>query len=203
MKQIKNKKGITLVALVITIIILLILAGVSINFIFGNEGIFNKTQYAVEKYQNEQEKENYILAQTQEMINNRETVMVDKEEYEVLKTTVENINSNFQSETGNIAIPSTAETTLKSFTNLSPGLYYISYTQCFVSGCHGEAGITINDKIISRNTCTNANWGSMNSNCSGVVEVKNLSDIIKLNYVCSGTTTTANRPYSWQIIKLK
>ena len=37
--KIKNKQGITLVALVITIIILLILAGISINAIFGENGI--------------------------------------------------------------------------------------------------------------------------------------------------------------------
>ena len=58
----KQSKGITLVALVITIIVLLILAGVSINFIFGSEGIFTKTQTAVDKYKNAQNYE-------QEMIN--------------------------------------------------------------------------------------------------------------------------------------
>ena len=48
-------------ALVITIIVLLILAGVSINFIFGADGIFTKSQYAVEKYQNAQEEEQKII----------------------------------------------------------------------------------------------------------------------------------------------
>ena len=35
----KNQKGITLVALVVTIIVLLILAGVSLSLVMGNEGI--------------------------------------------------------------------------------------------------------------------------------------------------------------------
>ena len=35
----KNQKGITLIALVITIIVLLILAGVSISMISGDDGI--------------------------------------------------------------------------------------------------------------------------------------------------------------------
>ena len=40
-KEIKNKqeKGITLIALVVTIVVLLILAGVSISLVIGNDGI--------------------------------------------------------------------------------------------------------------------------------------------------------------------
>ena len=42
--MLKNKKGITLVALVITIVVLLILAGVSINLVLGDNGIVKKAQ---------------------------------------------------------------------------------------------------------------------------------------------------------------
>ena len=45
----KNKKGITLVALVITIVVLLILAGVSINLVLGNNGIIAKAKDAETK----------------------------------------------------------------------------------------------------------------------------------------------------------
>ena len=41
-----NDKGITLIALVITIIVLLILAGVSISFVSGDNGIIKKSQAA-------------------------------------------------------------------------------------------------------------------------------------------------------------
>ena len=41
-----NEKGVTLIALVVTIIILLILASVSINSILGDNGIIKKTQEA-------------------------------------------------------------------------------------------------------------------------------------------------------------
>lgn len=44
----KNMKGITLVALVITIVILLILAGISIQAI-TNTGLFNKANEAKKK----------------------------------------------------------------------------------------------------------------------------------------------------------
>ena len=43
-KTLKNAKGITLVALVITIIILLILAGVSINLLTGQNGLINRAK---------------------------------------------------------------------------------------------------------------------------------------------------------------
>ena len=48
MRQMKNKKerGITLIALVVTIIVLIILAGISINLIFGTNGIINKAKDA-------------------------------------------------------------------------------------------------------------------------------------------------------------
>ena len=42
----KKNKGITLIALVITIIILLILAGISISMLTGQNGILNRTQEA-------------------------------------------------------------------------------------------------------------------------------------------------------------
>ena len=45
----KNNKGITLVALVVTIVVLLILAGVSINLVLGNNGIIAKAKEAETK----------------------------------------------------------------------------------------------------------------------------------------------------------
>lgn len=42
----KSNKGITLVALVITIIVLLILAGVSISLVVGDNGVLNQSQKA-------------------------------------------------------------------------------------------------------------------------------------------------------------
>ena len=56
----KGNKGITLVALVITIIVLLILAGVSITFALqGN--ILSNAQNAVDKYDNASTKEANII----------------------------------------------------------------------------------------------------------------------------------------------
>ena len=53
----KEMKGITLVALVVTIVVLLILAGVSINTVLGDDGIIKKAKEAAEKTAAAQEKE--------------------------------------------------------------------------------------------------------------------------------------------------
>ena len=45
----KKEKGITLIALVITIIVLVILAGVSINLVLGDNGIINKVKNAAKE----------------------------------------------------------------------------------------------------------------------------------------------------------
>ena len=45
----KENKGITLIALIVTIIVLLILAGVSIAMLTGNNGILTQAKLAKEK----------------------------------------------------------------------------------------------------------------------------------------------------------
>ena len=58
----RNNKGITLVALVVTIVVLLILAGVSINLVLGDNGIEKRAQDAKNKTEED-------LANTQEVMN--------------------------------------------------------------------------------------------------------------------------------------
>ncbi len=55
----KKEKGITLIALVVTIVVLLILAGVSINLVIGNNGIITKSKEGRDK--TEQAVENDML----------------------------------------------------------------------------------------------------------------------------------------------
>ena len=52
-----NEKGVTLIALVITIIILLLLAGVAIAMLSGENGILNKASQSAEKTKRESAKE--------------------------------------------------------------------------------------------------------------------------------------------------
>ena len=59
--NLKSNKAITLVALIITIIILLILAGVSLSMVLGDNGLINKAQSSVDKYQESANKEQNML----------------------------------------------------------------------------------------------------------------------------------------------
>ena len=53
----KGDRAITLIALIVTIIVLLILAGVTINLAVNNQGIFNKAKTATRAYKNATEDE--------------------------------------------------------------------------------------------------------------------------------------------------
>jgi len=66
--------GITLIALIITIIILIILAGISINMILGNEGLLNKAKYAKESYSNSQQQEEVEIAKYSNKIDEYTTI---------------------------------------------------------------------------------------------------------------------------------
>ena len=68
--MLNKKSGITLIAFIITIIILLILAGVVVNLSMGENGIIAKTQIAANTYQNAQEKEKIQIAKAENEIEN-------------------------------------------------------------------------------------------------------------------------------------
>jgi len=65
----KNAKGITLIALVITIVVLIILAGVAISLSIGENGIFNRARTAKEQYQNAQDYEQIETAKLSNQID--------------------------------------------------------------------------------------------------------------------------------------
>ena len=75
-KQFEKFKGITLVALVITIVVLLILAGVSINLVIGDNGIITKAQEASKKYQNLSTNEKEEISNLEDEINSFDIPMV-------------------------------------------------------------------------------------------------------------------------------
>lgn len=55
--RIENIKGITLISLIITIIVLLILSGIAINLSLGQNGIYSRAKQAKEEYEKAQAKE--------------------------------------------------------------------------------------------------------------------------------------------------
>ena len=66
----KSNKGITLIALVITIIVLLILAGVTIAALSGDNGILTRTKEAKEKTEQAQKEDEKTLSNMENILNN-------------------------------------------------------------------------------------------------------------------------------------
>ena len=69
----KDKNGITLVALVVTIIVLILLAGVSINLVIGNNGIMQKAKEAKESMEQAAKEEQEGLSALEERLNSLNT----------------------------------------------------------------------------------------------------------------------------------
>ena len=88
LKNIKKEKAITLIALVVTIVVILILAGISIATLTGENGIINKANVAKEESKKAEYKEELELIglglQVEDGINNLSTKdFMDKYEYEI------------------------------------------------------------------------------------------------------------------------
>ncbi len=123
MQKIRNRKyqfrsnnlsfnhGITLISLVITIILLIILAGVGINLALGENGLFNKAKYAKEKYLNSQVEEEKAL----------------NELYEELGLLGDLPENTPETEAGKIVrMPNTWETTLPAYVSDKDGKEVVS-----------------------------------------------------------------------------
>lgn len=86
----QRNKGITLVALVITIILLLILSGITIKLTLGEHGILNMAKQAGQNYQNAAECEQVVISnsfnETQNIINDENNLQITPTGIATLKT---------------------------------------------------------------------------------------------------------------------
>lgn len=89
----REKRGITLIALVITIVILIILATVTLKVVIGENGLIEKTKYAKDLYANsavvEEQGINDLIAQ----MDNINKEQIYKEEIEKYRTAKINLNN--------------------------------------------------------------------------------------------------------------
>ena len=112
--MIKKQKGITLIALVITIIVLLILAGISINLVVGKNGILEQAQNAVSSHKAGTAKEEVGFAwsscQTEYMKESASNQTVDKSSF----FTAEKLNANLggKGTASNVTYSETGDSTL-------------------------------------------------------------------------------------------
>lgn len=70
-KQRKENKGITLIALVVTIVVLLILAGITISTLFGENGIINSARRAEQDTANAENTTNQGMQNLQDQMNEK------------------------------------------------------------------------------------------------------------------------------------
>ena len=88
-RRIRKEKGITVITLAVTIIVMLILAGVAINTGLGEDGIINRAENAVDKYKEASEKEkeqvNSLTSQLEDILGDIENPVEDIEESPIIK----------------------------------------------------------------------------------------------------------------------
>ena len=121
LKKYKSERAITLIALVVTIIILIILAGVSINLVLGDNGIITKAKEAKSIQTKEQEKEAIRLAVAASQMYNEP----------VLKIAKSNLEKELKNQLGNDANISVIENGSNNFTikmNDTDRTYYVEST---------------------------------------------------------------------------
>lgn len=141
-EKLENQKGITLVALVITIIIMLILAIVSVNIIV-NQGIIKKSEDAVDKYKEKEGEEQANLIEIEKIIGKYDRWWELTEEE---KTEIESGSEGI----GNIAVKGNGSTAGSIFVALSKnenwvGIQYLTNTEIDIYFYYfGEGEGTIN-----------------------------------------------------------
>ena len=84
-----NNRGITLIILSVTIIVMMILAGISIGGLTGKDALLNKTQYAVNEYDEKGRREEEQLNEITKAFNNEEEGKEIEENFdEVMNETI-------------------------------------------------------------------------------------------------------------------
>ena len=153
-------KGITIIALVVTIVALLILAAVAISLIKGQDGLFAKADNSAKRYteesQNEEDRIQEILANT----NGDETVTLTRSELAEIRNAISTLQNNYN------ALLSTVSTLQGT-----PNVGTINYTTS-----ENEIGTWIDGKKLYRITFV-YNTATSGSTSIEVGTLSNISEI--------------------------
>lgn len=141
-KQKANENGITLVALVVTIIVLIILAGISVGAIIGDNGIISKSKNAID----EAEKMQNSTAQNRESLYGE--IVGDKNQYEEAGTVGVNLELEKETDTSIIATANATDTK-------SEIISYTFYIRKITENDSAYVIIKKSDKLTNTVTCAN------------------------------------------------
>jgi len=81
MKRLRNSRGITLIALVVTIVVLIILATISINVVVGEDGIIATAKRADEEYRIGEAREKLALTLGNAFVEKNTNKEYNQDEY--------------------------------------------------------------------------------------------------------------------------
>ncbi len=154
--KLRNKKGITLIALVITIIVLLILAGVSITMISSQDGILGKATTAKDTQKNATELERVKLAVQSALIDGQGTIDIadttGTAKGSLKKALIEEFGSTSSLVTGYTAGKVTIGE--KQYSVKSTGAVAEIKVQWTLTTDSGETGLSVGDLITSKKKTT-------------------------------------------------
>ncbi len=172
MKKIRKEKqrtvkGITLISLVITIIILIILAGISINLVLGKNGLFNRAKQAKEEYINaqiaEQEGINNLEKQIEELNKGLPQNTTETEagtEVQIPSKWLTKTPAYVETETGKIVKKAVVASNVKAIATgngemvpVPEGFYYVGGTV--------SSGVVISDNANDKNKYKDAKDGNV------------------------------------------
>ncbi len=142
MKKTNGQSGITLIALVVTIIVLLILAGVTINFVLSDGGIFGKAKEAGSATK---------VAAVKEYINNAITTMFS----EIASTGKASLESTTIDSILAASIPKNADTDTYAFTEKTVTYAVDTGVVIKLTGTVTSSGVTYDVKYDSSSTTNN------------------------------------------------
>ena len=92
--KIKQEKGITLIALVVTIVVLLILAGVSISLVLNNNGVISKAKEAKYSTEKGQAQDEVNLAKNYLQIEDATSTLTQEERRKILEDELRKISAD-------------------------------------------------------------------------------------------------------------
>ncbi|MCI8384684.1 MAG: type II secretion system protein [Clostridia bacterium] len=157
-KERKNNKGITIIALVVTIVILLILAGVTFAILTGENGILKKAQIAKELAEQKKNEENSILKQYEELLGlGEKQELPDNTEKTEAGTIVKLPNDwliikpdEVSTKDGEIVIPSKKIANVYAVSDGNANTVPVPYGFYYVGGTV-ESGVVISDDAKDKN----------------------------------------------------
>lgn len=182
MKNLRENKGITLIAIVITIIVLLILVGVTIVILMDNNGILNQIQNAKNKNQEAIVKEEvsigWIAMQSAYASELPKNASLTKEDY-FNKTNLDKGLGNMGTVVGDITYVSEKEIYFQYYRNEDNETYCIKIENAIIS-------IINNDEFVEKTTApvlaTDSSWYRATTARSSITSIE-----IKRNYTPTGS----------------